>query len=123
LLEGDALVSEMQSSKILVLPSISDAESFGMVLIEAMACGVAVIGADAGGISNTICDGEDGLLARPRSGVSLAGAITRILDDPQLEKRLTERAYQKVRDDYTWGVQGPKYLAVLEQLRQSHGAS
>jgi glycosyltransferase involved in cell wall biosynthesis len=93
-----------------------------MVLIEAMACGVAVIGTDVGGIPNTICDEEDGLLVAPRSGASLARGITRILQDPQLEGRLTERGYHKVLHDYTWEVQGPKYVAVLQQLRQSHSA-
>jgi glycosyltransferase involved in cell wall biosynthesis len=122
LLKGDALVREMHSSRILVLPSITSAESFGMVLIEAMACGVAVIGSDVGGIPNTICDEEDGLLVAPRSGASLARAITRISQDPQLERRLTESAYQKVLKDYTWQVQAPKYVAALHQLRQSHGA-
>jgi glycosyltransferase involved in cell wall biosynthesis len=119
LLAGNELVREIQSSKVLVLPSISNAESFGMVLIEGMACGVAVVGADIGGIPNTICNEEDGLLVKPRSGASLAHAITRIIEDAPLEKRLTEKAYKKVVNDYTWHVQGPKYVAALEELRQS----
>jgi glycosyltransferase involved in cell wall biosynthesis len=119
LLEGDELVKEIHSSKVLVLPSITEAESFGMVLIEAMACGVAVIGADVGGIPHTIRNEVDGLLVAPRSAAALARAITRILDDSGLERRLTENAYQRVLKDYTWGVQGPKYLAALDEARQS----
>jgi glycosyltransferase involved in cell wall biosynthesis len=118
---GDELVRELQSSQVLVLPSITDAESFGMVLIEAMACGVAVVGSDIGGIPHTITNEVDGLLAEPRSATALAQAITRILSDPALERRLTENAYQKVLRDYTWPVQGPKYLATLDRVR--HGAT
>jgi len=123
LLEGDALVLEVQSSKVLVLPSITNAESFGMVLIEAMACGVAVVGTDVGGIPYTITDEEDGLLAEPRDGPSLARAISRIIEDPQLEQRLTDRAYQKVMNGYTWQVQGPKYVAALDEVRQARRTS
>jgi glycosyltransferase involved in cell wall biosynthesis len=116
LLRGAELVKEIQSSRILVLPSVSNSEAFGMVLIEAMACGVPVIGSAIGGIPGTIKDGEDGLLVAPRSATALAEAITLIFDDPQLEERLIENAYQKVLELFTWEVQGKKYIQVLEEV-------
>lgn len=118
MLRGRELVREIQSSKILVLPSVSNSESFGMVLIEAMACGVPVIGSNVGGIPDTIRDQEDGLLVEPRSVGSLAAAITQIIDDPLLATRLSEAAYEKVVNHYTWQVQGAKYLEVLDEVME-----
>jgi glycosyltransferase involved in cell wall biosynthesis len=115
-LSGDALVKEIQSSRVLVLPSVSNSEAFGMVLIEAMACGVPVVGSAIGGIPNTIKDGEDGLLAEPRSALSLAAAIKLIFDEPRLEERLIENGYQKVVELYTWAAQGQKYVRLLEEV-------
>lgn len=118
-LQGDELVKEIQSSRILVLPSINNAESFGMVLIEAMACGVPVIGSNIGGIPDVINDQEDGLLVEPRNVSSLVTALTRLIEDPLLADHLSETAFRKVVNGYTWRVQGAMYLALLDQVLQS----
>ena len=115
-LHGDELVKEIQSSKILVLPSISNSEAFGMVLIEAMACGVPVIGTRIGGLPDTINDQVDGLIVAPRDARALAEAITRLIEDPSLATELSENAYQKVLHHYTWQVQGARYLDLLDRL-------
>jgi glycosyltransferase involved in cell wall biosynthesis len=121
-LRGDELVREIHSSRVLVLPSVSNSEAFGMVLIEAMACGVPVVGSAIGGIPCTIIDGEDGLLAAPRSAPSLASAIKLIFDTPELEERLIENAYRKVLESYTWEAQGQKYIRVLEEVCEASPA-
>ena len=63
-------------------------ETFGLVLIEAMSVGVAVIGSNAGGVPEIIADGESGLLFETRNAESLAAALRRLHDDPGLRARL-----------------------------------
>ena len=93
---------------VLVLPS--DAEGFGLVLIEAMAAGVPVIGTNVDGIRDVIRDGETGLLVPPRDPPALAAAITRISEDGALRQRLVANALVDVQQRFAWP-------AVLEQYR------
>ncbi len=55
----------LQHAGVLALPSLTESESFGMALIEAMAAGCPVVGSDVGGIPHVIRDGVDGLLVPP----------------------------------------------------------
>jgi D-inositol-3-phosphate glycosyltransferase len=69
-----------------VLPSYY--ESFGMVALEAMACGSAVIASRVGGLQTTVRDGVTGLLVSEADPCALAGTIARVLDDGALRWRL-----------------------------------
>ena len=77
------------SCDILMLPSFS--ESFGLVLIEALACGKAVIGSDVGGISEIITD-DVGLLVNPNKISSIANAIDNLVNDNDLRLILSMNA-------------------------------
>jgi len=72
--------------EIMCLPSLM--EGMGLVLLEAMHFGVPVIATQVGGIPEVIVDGESGLLVEPGNSESLAAAIGRLLDDPELQRRL-----------------------------------
>jgi D-inositol-3-phosphate glycosyltransferase len=69
-----------------VLPSYY--ESFGMVALEAMACGSAVIASRVGGLQTTVRDGVTGVLVSEGDPCALAETITRVLDDGALRWRL-----------------------------------
>jgi phosphatidylinositol alpha-mannosyltransferase len=63
-------------------------ESFGVVLVEAMAAGVPVVASDIPGFDEVVTDGVDGLLVPPGRADVLAAALARVLDDPVLAERL-----------------------------------
>lgn len=80
---------------LLILPSFS--ESFGLVLIEALACGVPVIGSDVGGIREIITS-DVGLLIDPKNPASLSKAIDEVLSDEELYKKLRSNARKRALD-------------------------
>lgn len=77
-----------RSASALVLAS--EKESFGRVLVEAMACGVPVIATNVGGIPEVLRGGQDGLLVPPGNPHALADAISRLLDDTSLRLSLSK---------------------------------
>lgn len=87
---------------VLVLPSLSTPywkEQFGRVLIEAMACGIPVIGSNSGEIPNVI--GDAGLIAPEGDIEALAEQIERLQDDATLRKQLGENGRKRVLAHYT----------------------
>ena len=83
------------SSDLLVLPSFT--ESFGLVLIEALACGKPVIGSNVGGIKEIITD-DVGLLIDPNDSEDLTKAIDRILTDKNLMEKFKSNARNRAKD-------------------------
>jgi glycosyltransferase involved in cell wall biosynthesis len=100
--QGKDLVEEMQKASLLVLSSLAHMESFGMVLIEAMACQTPVIGTNIGGIPEVINNGIDGFLVPPADSNALALAISKIVADKELATRMGQSGEAKVREKFTW---------------------
>jgi len=116
---GQDLVAELQRAELLVLPSTTDAESFGMVLIEAMACGLPVIGSNVGGIKHVISDGRDGLLVPPKDPQALAAAMAVILRDPAYGRQLGRNGRYKVARIMSWSRRGALTEAVLFEASEA----
>ena len=91
-----------QSSDVLVLPTITEQEGFGMTLIEAIGCGTPVIGTKIGGIPYVIKDKETGILVEPKDSKALAEAIKRLLNDKELWEKLSKNGITEVKDKYDW---------------------
>jgi glycosyltransferase involved in cell wall biosynthesis len=81
----------LRSLDIFVLSSWG--EGMGSVLLEAAACGLPIAATTAGGIPEIVDNGRSGLLAPPRDPEALAGAIGRLLAEPDLAQRLAARAW------------------------------
>lgn len=79
-----------------------DVEGFGLVFLEANACGTAVIGSTSGGIADAVLDGETGLLVPPGAPGPLADAAIRLLNDADLRRKLGETGRARVLRDFTW---------------------
>ena len=77
-------------------------EPFGIVPIEAMGCGVPVVGTAVGGLLDTIVDGVTGLLVEPRRPDLLAAALDELLADPARRRRMGAAGAARVDRLYRW---------------------
>ena len=77
-------------------------EPFGMVALEAMACGVPVVASAVGGLVDTVIDGVTGALVRPRDVDSLARVLRELLASPERRARLGHAGMQRARARYDW---------------------
>ncbi|MCM2283120.1 MAG: glycosyltransferase family 4 protein [Bdellovibrionaceae bacterium] len=103
------------SLDILAMPSW--AETFGRVLLEAMASRTAIVATNAGGVPDIIQDGVDGLLVPPQMSVPLAEALRRLVVDTDLRARLAEAGYQRARRMYELGLVRAQLDALLTAQR------
>ena len=103
---------------IFVIPSIT--ESFGMVTIEAMACGKPVIGSNVGGIPEIIRDGVNGFLVPPRSQEGLAEKILFLLENPDLMEKMGNTNAVEAKEKYDLQVKAKKILQLYNETLSQH---
>ncbi len=107
------------AAEAVVMPS--HYESFGMVALEASACGTPVIASEVGGLTYTIHDGENGFLIPPRRPELLAAKMIELMDNPALREQMgsagTERAIR-----FGWPAIADQILATVRELRRSRAA-
>lgn len=77
-------------------------EPFGIVPLEAMACGIPVVAAAVGGLRDTVVDHGTGLHVPAKDPAALADALARLLGDPQLRQELGRAGQERVRVRYSW---------------------
>jgi glycosyltransferase involved in cell wall biosynthesis len=95
----DNYVKMLNACDLYVVPSRW--EGFGMVVLEAWACGVPVIGTNVGGIPEIIEPGTNGALAEPEPD-KLAGAIRSVIEDATTQAEFIKNARAKLEDYFTW---------------------
>ena len=96
----DVLPLYYAAADVCVIPS--HYEPFGLVAIEAMACGTPVVASDVGGLKFTVIPEETGLLVPPQDTAAFAAAIDRILTDELWATQLKEQASVRVRQNFSW---------------------
>ena len=89
-LTGDDLACAYASADAFVFPS--DTETFGNVIVEAMASGLPVAAVAQGGVLDTVVPFENGMLTRPGDAAEMAAAISRLVEDDKLRHRLAHGA-------------------------------
>ena len=114
MLPRDQVIQFYSHASVFCCPSIY--EPFGIINLEAMACGAAVVASAVGGIPEVVLDGETGVLVPlqqqssspfepvdpARFSADLAEAINRVLGDPALRERLVAAAHQRVEQEFAW---------------------
>ncbi|NEB93338.1 glycosyltransferase family 4 protein [Streptomyces bauhiniae] len=115
-LSGTALTDAVRTAAVLALPSLTEAESFGMALVEGMACATPVVGSAVGGIPHVVADGETGLLVPPGDPEALAVACTKLLTDGGLADRLGATGRRTAEECYAWPRLTDRYLELFRTL-------
>jgi glycosyltransferase involved in cell wall biosynthesis len=101
---------------LLVLPSTTMGEAFGVVLLEAMACGKPVIASNLPGVRTVVDNGHNGLLARPGDVADLAQKLQRLLADADERLAMGARGRKKVEQKYDWPRIVPRLEAVYTEV-------
>ncbi|MCJ7509168.1 MAG: glycosyltransferase family 4 protein [candidate division Zixibacteria bacterium] len=115
--EYDLMPKIHNLADIFVLPSIAKRrwqEQFGMVLIESMACGKAVVAAQSGSIPEVV--GEAGVLVQPNDPFSLAEAIKKLILDESLRQELGKRGRERAEANFSIAVVSRKLQQIYEKL-------
>jgi len=112
-----------QSASVFVLPAITDptgdTEGLGVVLLEAMSCGIPVIACRVGGIPDIISNGKTGLLVEEKDSLKLAEAIERVLSDNELRAHLVKNATRVVQTEFSWEQIAKQILQEYEAILDS----
>lgn len=111
---GPKLATAYQAADVLITPSRK--EPFGMVLIEAMACGVPVVASSTEGIPDVVADRETGLLVEPDNIDGFALGVSELFERPSLATRLSHNARSNVVDEYSWPDKVDAFAKVMESL-------
>ncbi len=109
---GSAELTELfEASGIFVLPS--EAENFPVVLLEAMAAGLAIVTTQGTGCAEVV--GETALLVPPKDVDALRAALRRLLRDPELRAALGAAARRRLVENFGWPAVAQRYLAVYQR--------
>lgn len=102
----EELARSYRAADAFVLPAVVDSrgetEGLGVVLLEAMSYGVPVVASRAGGITDIVEDGANGLLVDAGDAEALAGALARLMEDRALASRLGEAGRRTVEARFRW---------------------
>jgi D-inositol-3-phosphate glycosyltransferase len=109
----ELLSSYYRAADVAIVPSRS--ESFGLVALEAAACGTPVVASAVGGLTSLVDDGRTGFLIEGRDPAAFAAAAGEILCDPVLAADLGRRAALRARD-YTWSIAAADLRRLYDDL-------
>ena len=109
--------SLLQASDVFLLASTG--EAFGLVLAEAMACGVPIIGTRSGSLPEVVEEGKTGLLVPPNDPKALANAIETLSKDPRLRTAMADNCVERVKNHFTVQQAVSSTLDIYDSLNHS----
>ncbi len=104
----------LEALDIFVLPSLS--EGIPMALLEAMAASRSIVASRVGGIPEIIEDGVEGFLVEPMDVDSLAERCRRLIESPDVAKKMGEQARKRVEQDFSASAMADRVASVYEEL-------
>ncbi len=113
------LVELYRRGQLFVMPNIvvpGDMEGFGIVMLEAGACGLPTLAADLEGIRDVIDEGVNGWFAPTEDADAFAARIQALADDPEALRAASERTAEYVTSTFPWDSTAERYLTVLRGL-------
>jgi glycosyltransferase involved in cell wall biosynthesis len=113
-ISNQTLPNYYNAADVVVIPSLA-IESAGLVVLEAMACGKAVVASNIGGIPTAIEHMKDGILVTPGNPEELSGKILELLNDQELSQRLGKAARKKVMGKFNMDSMVDKTLEVYKK--------
>ncbi|MDP8982980.1 MAG: glycosyltransferase family 4 protein [Acidobacteriota bacterium] len=108
------VAGRLESIDIFVLPSLSEALSNS--LMEAMACGCAVVASHVGGNPELVTDGETGLLFERANPEDLAAKLQMLIEQPALRRRLADSASRRMRDEFSIAASASRMSAIYDEF-------
>jgi glycosyltransferase involved in cell wall biosynthesis len=112
----EELLEMYNSSDLFVLPSIVDSEGntegLGVVLLEAMACKLPVIGSRVGGIPDIINDTETGLLVQEKDDIELSQYVIKLIENKVFRKNIALKGYEMVKIHFSWEKIAKEYINI-----------
>jgi starch synthase len=101
-----------------VCPSVY--EPFGLINLEAMACGTPVVATRVGGIPEVVVDGETGWLVEPGEPRALGGALRRVLADPERARAMGQAGRRRVETHFSWERIAERTLELYRDAIEHH---
>lgn len=121
MLPHDDVVQLYSHARVFVCPSVY--EPFGLINLEAMACGTAVVASRVGGIPEVVVDGETGVLLPPDDPQAIAAAVRDLCHDPERAARLGAAGRRRVEAEFSWDRIAARTLDVYRDAIAAHAAS
>jgi len=121
MLPPDDVVQLYSHASLFVCPSVY--EPFGIINLEAMACGTPVVATRVGGIPEVVVDGETGWLVPPADSAALATAVRRLLADPERAAAFGAAGRRRVEARFSWQRIADTTLGVYREAIASTGAT
>jgi starch synthase len=108
------VIQILSHATVFACPSLY--EPLGIVNLEAMACGTAVVASAVGGIPEVVADGETGLLVPPGDEAALAAAINALIRDPARSAQLGARGRARAVADFSWAAIAAQTAALYAEI-------
>ncbi len=115
--EHSKVADMLRSFDVFVQPSVCE-ESFGVAVLEASACGAAVVATRVGGVSEVCLDGQTGIMVEPNDEDALADAIITLANDNEKKIRMGKAGREFAVENYNWYENVDKAINEFEKLRQ-----
>lgn len=115
------VVAALQAADVFLLPSST--EGFGLAALEALSCGVPVVASRVGGIPEVVDEGETGFLCPPGDVPEMTAAVLRLLRDPALHRRMSEKARLTVVKEWRQEPRVAQYEAYYRHILSARAPS